>query len=79
MTVKLHLDPQLERMLQAEAAKMGLLLEAYLLQLIENQLEARLKASQPKPVRRMPGLLQGKVGSAFFEPLPPEELAAWGS
>jgi len=33
----------------------------------------------PKP-RRVPGTLKGKiqVTDAFFEPLPPEELDAWG-
>lgn len=33
----------------------------------------------PKP-RRIPGTLKGKiqVTDAFFEPLPPEELDAWG-
>lgn len=38
------------------------------------------------PVRRVPkrrkfGAMKGRarVSSAFFEPLPPEELAAWGT
>ena len=30
-----------------------------------------------EPPQRVPGLLQGKVGAAFFEPLPAEELDAW--
>ena len=30
-----------------------------------------------KPRPREPGLIQGKVGKEFFEPLPEEELAAW--
>ncbi len=29
------------------------------------------------PPRRSPGLLQGEVGDAFFEPLPEDELEAW--
>jgi prevent-host-death family protein len=28
-------------------------------------------------LRRTPGLLQGTVDEAFFEPLPDEELEAW--
>jgi len=33
----------------------------------------------PKP-RRVPGTLKGKIAvtDAFFEPLPPDELNAWG-
>jgi prevent-host-death family protein len=27
--------------------------------------------------RRVPGLLRGEVGEAFFEPLPDAELEAW--
>ena len=30
-----------------------------------------------KPKARRPGLLEGKVEDAFFEPLPEAELAAW--
>jgi prevent-host-death family protein len=30
-----------------------------------------------KPKPREAGLLRGKVGKEFFEPLPEEELAAW--
>jgi prevent-host-death family protein len=32
-----------------------------------------------KPKKRIPGMFKGKVeiGPAFFEPLPPEELALW--
>jgi prevent-host-death family protein len=29
------------------------------------------------PGPRRPGLLEGRVGTAFFEPLPEEELTAW--
>jgi prevent-host-death family protein len=29
--------------------------------------------------KRVPGQLKGKVGSAFFKPLPEEELRAWES
>ncbi len=37
---------------------------------------ARLCALDPPP-RRRPGLLAGKVGEEFFEPLPEAELEAW--
>jgi prevent-host-death family protein len=40
---------------------------------------ARLLPLAPEPPRRHPGRLEGSVGSAFFEPLPDEELDAWGS
>jgi len=30
-----------------------------------------------KPPPRQPGLLAGKVGEAFFDPLPEAELGAW--
>lgn len=30
-----------------------------------------------QPALRVPGLLSGQVGDAFFEPLPDEELEAW--
>lgn len=30
-----------------------------------------------KPQPRKPGLLKGKVGKAFFEALPDDELAGW--
>ncbi len=44
------------------------------------------KAGRPQaklvPIRkcteRRPGIARGKVTKAFFEPLPEEELAAWG-
>ena len=29
------------------------------------------------PARRTPGLAKGRVTDTFFEPLPPDELAAW--
>jgi prevent-host-death family protein len=32
-----------------------------------------------KPKAREPGLLEGRVEDAFFEPLPESELAAWES
>ena len=39
----------------------------------------RLVAIANTPVTRKPGALRGKlkVGPEFFEPLPPDELAAW--
>jgi len=30
-----------------------------------------------KPGARLPGLLKGRVESAFFEPLPDDELTPW--
>jgi prevent-host-death family protein len=38
---------------------------------------ARLMPLAREPSRRKPGRLAGRVGDAFFEPLPPEELDAW--
>lgn len=38
---------------------------------------ARLVPVQP-PASRLPGLAKGRVTDAFFEPLPPDERAAWG-
>lgn len=29
------------------------------------------------PPRRQPGFLKGKLGQAFFEPLPDDELESW--
>ncbi|MCP4677095.1 MAG: type II toxin-antitoxin system Phd/YefM family antitoxin [Deltaproteobacteria bacterium] len=37
---------------------------------------ARLCPLDP-PRARVPGLLEGRVDDAFFEPLPAEELEAW--
>jgi antitoxin (DNA-binding transcriptional repressor) of toxin-antitoxin stability system len=37
---------------------------------------ARLCPLAP-PVPRTPGLLKGALGSAFFDPLPDDELEAW--
>jgi prevent-host-death family protein len=37
---------------------------------------ARLCPIDP-PRARVPGLLSGKVGDEFFDPLPDEELEAW--
>ncbi len=38
---------------------------------------ARLLPLAAEPARRQPGRLAGKVGAAFFEPLPEGELSAW--
>jgi len=38
---------------------------------------ARLCPLEPLPPRQ-PGFLKGSVGPEFFEPLPDEELEAWG-
>jgi prevent-host-death family protein len=38
---------------------------------------ARLMPLAPAPPRRQPGRLAGRVGDAFFEPLPDDELDAW--
>lgn len=37
---------------------------------------ARLVPLEPRGPRQ-PGLLKGRVGAAFFEPLPEDELGAW--
>ena len=37
----------------------------------------RLGLDTAKPQPRKPGLLSGKLGDAFFEPLPEEELQRW--
>jgi prevent-host-death family protein len=38
---------------------------------------ARLVPLEAKKPRKAGWLGKGKLGKAFFEPLPPEELAAW--
>ena len=38
---------------------------------------ARLVPMDPRP-DRVPGLRPGAVGDAFFDPLPDDELDAWG-
>lgn len=38
---------------------------------------ARLMPLAPTEVKRRPGRLAGRVGDAFFEPLPDTELDAW--
>jgi prevent-host-death family protein len=38
---------------------------------------ARLMPLPVAPARRQPGRLKGRIGDAFFEPLPEDELAAW--
>lgn len=38
---------------------------------------ARLLPLAPEPGTRQPGRLKGKLGDAFFEPLPDEELDTW--
>ena len=37
----------------------------------------RLGLNQQNDLPRTPGLLQGSLGEAFFEPLPEEELQQW--
>jgi hypothetical protein len=37
----------------------------------------RLGLNQEKKELRKPGLLSGKLGNAFFDPLPEEELQEW--
>lgn len=38
---------------------------------------ARLSPLSTEPLVRRPGRLPGRIGDAFFEPLPEEELRAW--
>jgi prevent-host-death family protein len=40
---------------------------------------ARLVPLAPETGKRRPGRLAGRIGEAFFEPLPEDELAAWES
>ena len=72
MTLKLQLSPNLERRLEAEASKLGLMLEAYALTLIEKQLSADTsrKADSVAP-RRRPGSAQGliRIAEDFDQPL----------
>jgi hypothetical protein len=44
-----------------------------LIQIIQS-LANKVTISSP----RQPGLLKGQLGKAFFDPLPEEELSAWG-
>jgi hypothetical protein len=37
----------------------------------------RLRLNQDSTSARRPGLLTGKLGDAFFEPLPKKELQQW--
>ncbi|MBD2484225.1 hypothetical protein [Planktothrix sp. FACHB-1365] len=37
----------------------------------------RLRLNSENSQPRIPGLLTGKLGDAFFEPLPEEELQQW--
>ncbi len=63
---KTHLSKLLER---AEAGEEIVIAKA-------GRPVAKLVPFAPLGPRR-PGLLKGRVGSEFFEPLPEEELAAW--
>ncbi|MGE3924795.1 MAG: type II toxin-antitoxin system Phd/YefM family antitoxin [Lautropia sp.] len=38
---------------------------------------ARLVPLEPNASGRRPGRIRGRVGDAFFEPLPEDELRAW--
>lgn len=38
---------------------------------------ARMLPLASEPASRQPGRLKGRVGKAFFDPLPADELAAW--
>lgn len=38
---------------------------------------ARLMPLEKKPAQRQPGRLKGRVGEAFFDALPEDELQAW--
>lgn len=74
MTLKLQLSTSLERRLEAEASKVGLVLEAYALALLEKQLSAETAASSPGPAvrpRRQPGSAKGliRLMDDFDQPL----------
>lgn len=51
--------------------------EEKLLQLYNVIHDFRLGLYKDTPKPRTPGLLKGKLGDAFFEPLPEEELQLW--
>ena len=40
---------------------------------------ARLLPLAPEAASRQPGRLKGRIGNAFFEPLPADEQAVWGA
>jgi antitoxin (DNA-binding transcriptional repressor) of toxin-antitoxin stability system len=75
VTVTIHLDSaELVKLLGRVEAGEEIVLAC------DGKTIARLVAEgQPKPVRK-PGRLKGKitVDESFFEPLPEEELKAWG-
>lgn len=39
---------------------------------------AKLVPITDRATRRQPGIVKGEVGDEFFEPLPEQELKAWG-
>ena len=51
--------------------------EEKLAQIYEFIHEFRLELHKNNDQPRKPGLLKGRLGSAFFEPLPEEELQEW--
>lgn len=71
MTLKLQLSPHLERRLEAQAAKLGLLLDVYALTLLEKQLRLESETISPSRPRRQPGSAKGliEMASDFDEPL----------
>jgi hypothetical protein len=78
MTLTLYLTPELEQYLLQEASQQGLSIEAVTLQLLKNSILLRQKQIAAVNLQpRTPGLLPGKLGDAFFEPLPEEELQKW--
>jgi hypothetical protein len=42
-----------------------------------SRLQERADLEEGKAEARRPGLLEGQVGEAFFDPLPETELEAW--
>lgn len=51
--------------------------DEHLADLYEVIRDFRRRVEKPTSGHRKPGLLPGKLGDAFFEPLPEEELRRW--
>ncbi|MCC5616007.1 hypothetical protein LC605_13190 [Nostoc sp. CHAB 5836] len=70
-------DDQKYRQTQLADAKLNFFAPTYLAELYDLIHYFRLGLSQERTQPRTPGLLKGKLGDAFFEPLPEDELQQW--
>jgi hypothetical protein len=52
--------------------------DEHLADLYEVIRDFRGRVERPTSGHRKPGLLPGKLGDAFFDPLPEDELRRWG-